>query len=104
MFHVTDHDFEREVLGAEVPALVDFWAPWCAPCHIIAPAVEEIAKTFSGSIKVAKVNVDESPMTAGSFGIMSIPTLMLFKDGKVVDRIVGVVPEAQLLELVQKVL
>lgn len=104
MRHVADQEFEQEVLQSDIPVLVDFWAPWCAPCHMIAPAVEQIAKKFSGRIKVAKMNVDESPMTAGSLGIMSIPTVMVFKDGKVVDRIIGAVPQSQIEELIQRTL
>jgi len=104
LIHVTDQDFKREILQSEIPALVDFWAPWCAPCYIIAPAVEEIAKKFSKRIKVAKVNVDESRAVPGRYGIMSIPTVMLFKDGKVLEQIVGVAPQSRLEELVQKIL
>jgi thioredoxin 1 len=104
LIHVTDQDFEREILQSEIPVLVDFWAPWCAPCHMIAPAVEAIAKKFSKRIKVAKMNVDESRATPGSYGIMGIPTVILFKDGKVVEQIVGVVPQSRLQELVQKIL
>ena len=104
MIHVTDQDFEREVLQSEVPTLVDFWAPWCAPCHVIAPAVKEIAKRFSGRIKVAKMNVDESPMTPGRYGIMGIPTVILFKDGKIVDRILGAVPQSRLETVIKKIL
>lgn len=102
--HVTDQEFEREILKSEIPALVDFWAPWCGPCHMIAPAVEEIARKFSGKLRVAKMNVDENRATPGSYGIMSIPTLMLFKNGDIVERIVGVVPQSRLEEVVQKAL
>jgi len=104
LVHVTDGEFEQEVLKSEVPTLVDFWAPWCGPCLTIAPAVEEIAKKFDGRIKVAKMNVDENRATPGNYGIMSIPTLMLFRNGDVVERIVGVVPPSRLEDVVQKVL
>jgi thioredoxin 1 len=104
LVHVTDGEFEQEVLKSEIPALVDFWAPWCGPCLTIAPAVEEIARKFVGRIKVAKMNVDENRATPGNYGIMSIPTLMLFRNGDVVERIVGVVPQSRLEEVVQKAL
>lgn len=104
LLHVTDGEFEQEILKSEIPALVDFWAPWCGPCHTIAPAVEEIAKKFSGKIKVAKMNVDENRNTPGNYGIMSIPTLILFKNGDIVERITGAVAQSRLEEAVQKVL
>lgn len=104
LVHVTDGEFEGEILKSEIPALVDFWAPWCGPCHMVAPAVEEIAKKFSGRIKVAKLNVDENRATPGNYGIMSIPTLILFKNGEIVDRITGAVPQSRLEEVVEKAL
>lgn len=104
LVHVTDQEFEQEILKSEIPALVDFWAPWCGPCHMVAPAVEEIAKKFTGKLKVAKMNVDENRATPGSFGIMSIPTLILFKNGEIIDRITGAVPQSRLEEVVQKAL
>jgi len=104
LVHVTDGEFEQEVLKSEIPTLVDFWAPWCGPWLRIAPAVEEIAKKFAGRVKVAKVNVDENRATPGNYGIMSIPTLMIFRNGDVVERIVGVVPASRLEEVVQKAL
>ena len=104
LVHVTDQDFEREILQSVIPVLVDLWAPWCAPCHIIAPAVEAVAKKFSKRIRVAKMNVDESRATPGSYGIMGIPTVILFKDAKVVEQIVGVVPQSRLEELIEKAL
>jgi thioredoxin 1 len=104
LVHVTDGEFEQEILKSKIPALVDFWAPWCGPCHTIAPAVEGVARTFSGKIKVAKMNVDENRATPGTYGIMSIPTLIVFKKGEIVERIVGVVPQSRLEEVVQKAL
>jgi len=104
LVHVTDGEFEQEILKSEIPVLVDFWAPWCGPCHMIAPALEEIARKFSSRIKVAKMNVDENRATPGNYGIMSIPTLMLFRKGDVVERIVGVVPQSRLEEVVQRAL
>ena len=87
--NVTDSSFTQDVLTTEQPVLVDFWAPWCGPCRMIAPQVHELAVAYAGRAKVAKVNVDENPVTAARFGISSIPTLLIFKNGEVVDRVVG---------------
>lgn len=95
---VTDATFEAEVLKADLPVLVDFWAAWCGPCKMIAPIVEELAKDYAGKLKVCKLNVDENNQTAAQFGIMSIPTLMLFKGGKPVERLIGYMPKAKLVE------
>ena len=99
--HVTDKNFEAEVLKSNLPVLVDFWAEWCGPCRMISPIVEEIAKDLKGKLKVAKVNVDESQELAAKFNIMSIPTLLVFKNGEVVDQIIGAMPKAQLLAKIQ---
>jgi len=93
---VGDSDFESEVLNADKPVLVDFWAEWCGPCHMIAPYVKEIAHEQDAFLKVAKMDIDANPVTPGRYGIMSIPTLMLFKDGQVVARIVGAMPKDRL--------
>lgn len=90
--HVTDETFEDEVLGAPLPALVDFWAPWCGPCRMIAPIVEDLAKAYDGRAVIAKLNTDENGQVAQRLGIMGIPTLILFKDGEEVDRVVGYAP------------
>ncbi len=94
--HVTEQSFEREVLQAETPVRVDFWAEWCAPCRMIAPIVEEFAREYEGRLKVAKVDVDDNQSLAMKFNIMSIPTLGLFKGGQLVERIVGYMPKAEL--------
>ena len=93
---VNDLNFKQEVLESDIPALVDFWAEWCAPCHMVAPAVEAVAKKYKGKLKVCKVNVDEAPKTSSEYGIMSIPTLAIFKGGKIADKIIGAVPESEI--------
>jgi len=105
MHHVkelSDSDFNAEVLQATEPVLVDFWAPWCGPCRMIAPVVEELASENQGVAKVAKVNIDDSPSTAATYGVSSIPTLMLFKGGEVVDRFVGVQPKKRLQDAIDQ--
>lgn len=92
----TDQSFKTEVLQSSQPVLVDFWAPWCGPCRMIAPMIEELAEEYSGAIKIGKINIDDSPRAAGDFGVSSIPTLMIFKDGEVIDRFVGVQPKTRL--------
>lgn len=96
-------NFEQEVTKSPTPVLVDMWAAWCGPCRLIAPVVEELAGTYSGKVKVGKVNVDDHPQVAAQFGIMNIPTLLLFKGGKEVDRIVGVVPKEELSRRLDRV-
>ena len=95
---LTEDNFEREVLKSEQPVLVDFWADWCAPCHRIAPAIEELAHEFDGSATIAKLNVDEEPELARRYGIRSIPSLLFFRFGEAVDRIAGVQPKRVLSE------
>lgn len=102
LFHVTDEKFDEEVIRSDLPVLVDFWAPWCGPCLSIAPAVEELAKEYSGRIKVGKMNVDENPDTPSTFGIRGIPTLILFKGGKAVNQIVGAVPKVSLKKMIEE--
>lgn len=100
----TDDNFDEEVLQSSTPVLVDFWATWCAPCKAIAPVIDQLAGDYAGKIKVGKVNVDENPATPGQFGVRGIPTVILFKDGQIVDQLVGAVPKNQLESLLQKAL
>jgi len=94
--NVTDANFEQEVLKSDIPVLVDFWAEWCMPCNMVAPTVEAIAKEYEGRVKVCKLNVDEGPKTSATYGVMSIPTLALFKNGEIVDKVIGVLPKSEL--------
>jgi thioredoxin 1 len=101
---VTDATFKTDVLEASTPVLVDFWATWCAPCRAIAPALEELATQYKGQVRIAKVDVDENNEVAQQFGIRSIPTLLLFKGGKVVEQLVGAQPKAKLEDSLKKAL
>ncbi|MDF1499431.1 MAG: thioredoxin [Anaerolineales bacterium] len=98
--HVTDEAFEKTVLNSEVPVVVDFWAPWCGPCKMVEPILEQIAEDYSGKLLVAKVNTDEHPQWAQQFGVQGIPTMLFIADGKVVHQQVGAVPEPYLRDIV----
>ncbi|MCJ7705550.1 MAG: thioredoxin [Desulfobacterales bacterium] len=104
LLQVNDKNFASEVLQSGIPVLVDFWATWCGPCRAISPIVEELAKEFSGRVKITKLNVDENPSTPSQYGVRGIPALILFKEGKVLDQIVGSVPKARLKALIEKAL
>jgi thioredoxin 1 len=104
LLQVSDKNFASEVLQSGLPVLVDFWATWCGPCRTIGPIVEDLAKEFSGRVKITKLNVDENPATPGQYGVRGIPTLILFKEGKVFDQIVGSVPKARLKAMIEKAL
>jgi thioredoxin 1 len=95
---LTDENFEEEVLKSDTPVVVDFWAPWCGPCRVLGPVIEELADDFKGQVKVGKLNVDDSPKTAQQFSIRSIPTVLFINDGKVVDSVVGSLPKPALAE------
>jgi len=96
LLHLTDANFKKEVLESNLPVVVDFWATWCGPCKMIAPMVEEIAKEYAGRVKIGKVNIDENPRIATHYGIMSIPTLAFFKNGKVMNQVVGALSKGDL--------
>lgn len=99
---VTDASFKQDVLESDIPVLVDFWAPWCGPCRMVAPVVDEIAQQYDGKVKVVKLNTDENPQVASQYGIRSIPTLMIFKGGQRVDMVVGAVPKTTLANTLEK--
>jgi thioredoxin 1 len=101
---ISDADFQKSVLESDIPVLVDFWAPWCGPCLAVAPTLDALAGEYQGKVKIAKMNVDENANTPASFGVRSIPFMVMFKGGKVVDSLVGAHPKARLKELIDKAL
>lgn len=101
---ITDDNFETEVLKSDKPVLIDFWAVWCGPCRMIAPIVEELASEYNGKLKIGKLDVDENQETSIKYGVRSIPTLLIFKDGKVEDTIIGAVPKPHLVQRLSAVL
>jgi thioredoxin 1 len=104
VLQLSDDSFTTDVLKSDLPVLVDFWASWCAPCKAIGPVIDGLAEEYAGKVKIAKLNVDENPATPGQYGVRGIPTLILFKDGKVLDQVVGAVPKNQLESLLKKAL
>ncbi len=101
--HFTDANFKSEVLDSDQPVLVDFWAAWCGPCRVVGPTIEELAKQYDGTVKVGKLNIDDNPKAPSGFGIHSIPAVLLFKDGKVVETLVGVQPKERYEQALQQV-
>ncbi len=99
---VNDENFDEEVLQSDIPVLVDFWAEWCGPCKVVGPTIEALAADYHGKVKVAKLNIDDNPEATGRFGVRSIPTLIVFKDGKAQEAAVGVKPKGQLAELIDQ--
>ncbi|MDL1985263.1 MAG: thioredoxin [Deltaproteobacteria bacterium] len=104
ILEIDDITFDAEVLKSDKPVLIDFWAPWCGPCRAISPLVEQLADEFGDKIKFVKCNVDDNPISPGKYGIRSIPTLMFFKDGNVVDQVIGIVAKSKLEEVINKIL
>ncbi|MGH7901885.1 MAG: thioredoxin [Thermodesulfobacteriota bacterium] len=101
---ISDTTFDSEVLKSNTPVLIDFWAPWCGPCRILAPIIKEISDSYSGKIKVGKINVDENQLTTMKYSIRSIPTLIVFKDGNALEQIIGAVPKSEIERLINKIL
>ncbi|TAN56999.1 thioredoxin [Patescibacteria group bacterium] len=99
-----EKNFNEEVIKSETPVIVDFWAEWCGPCHIMSPIIDEVAKEFEGKTKIGKVNVDENQVISSKYGIMSIPTILAFKDGKVIGQLVGARPKKDIVDLIKKVI
>jgi len=104
ILEIDDSNFDAEVLKSDKPVLIDFWAPWCGPCMAISPMVEQLAGEFGDKIKFVKCNVDDNPISPGKYGIRSIPTLMFFKDGTVVNQVIGIVAKSKLEEVINKIL
>ena len=103
VYEFTDNNFDSDVINSDVPVLIDFWAVWCGPCKAIAPIIEEVANEFEGKVKVGKVDVDQNQDTAMKYGVRSIPTLLVIKDGEVVNQIVGAVPKSNITDILNEV-
>jgi thioredoxin 1 len=104
LLHVNDKNFAAEVLQSDLPVLVDFWATWCGPCKTIGPVIDDLSKEYAGRVKIAKLNVDENPSTPSQYGVRGIPTLILFKGGKILEQVVGAVPKTRLVSMIDKAL
>jgi thioredoxin 1 len=102
--NISDVEFEKEVINSELPVLVDFWAPWCGPCRMIAPVIDEISAKYEGKVKVVKLNTDENPKTPSDYQISAIPTLLFFKSGKVVKEIVGITPKEEIEKVIEEII
>ncbi|MBP7795905.1 MAG: thioredoxin [Elusimicrobiales bacterium] len=102
--NINDSEFEKEVINSVTPVLVDFWAPWCGPCRMLAPVIDEISKEYEGKLKVVKLNTDENPQTAGNYQISAIPTLIFFKGGKVAKELVGVLPKEEIKKVIDELI
>ncbi|MFH0935302.1 MAG: thioredoxin [Candidatus Omnitrophota bacterium] len=102
LLHFTDNNFKKEVLESELPVLVDFWAEWCGPCKMIAPVIEELAREYAGKFKIGKIDVDQNPRSATAYAVMSIPTIIFFKKGKVMEQVVGVLNKAGLKKKIEE--
>jgi thioredoxin 1 len=102
LLHLTDANFKKEVLESDLPVLVDFWAPWCGPCKMIAPIIEELAKIYHDKLKIGKINIEDNSRVPTQYGVMSIPTLMFFKKGKVVDQVAGVLSKSELKKKIEE--
>jgi thioredoxin 1 len=102
--NVNDANFEAEVIKSSIPVLVDFWAPWCGPCKVVGPMIDDLVKDYEGRVKIVKFNVDEGKETPNTYGVRGIPTLMIFRDGKVVEQLVGAVPKPTIQDMLNKVI
>ena len=102
LLHLTDTNFAKEVLESDLPVLVDYWAPWCGPCRMVAPVIEELAKEYQNKIRIGKINIDENPETPTKYGVMSIPTLMFFKNGRVANQIAGALNKSELKKKIEE--
>ncbi len=104
LVELNDDNFEAEILKSKLPAIVDFWAPWCGPCRVVGPIIEELASEYEGKVHVGKLNVDDNPVTPGKYGVRGIPTLIVFREGEIVDQVMGAVPKSNIESMIKKAL
>lgn len=104
LLHLTDNNFKKEVLESELPVLVDYWANWCAPCRMVTPIIEELANEYANRVKIGKIDIDENPATPTKYAVMSIPTLMFFKKGRVTDQVVGALTKSELKKKIEEII